>query len=118
MLVGAHNRRVDEQVLHVGIAPQGRGYTFPNAFLAPTGETDEGSMPVAEFGGQVAPWAICPHDPKNRLNEAPIVLGCAARITRLAGQMLFNTLHWSSRNIVLSILPLPKSQDMTIFHPE
>ncbi len=79
-----HDGGVDEQALHVGVAPQDRGHTLPNAFIAPSGETYEGPVPISELDRQVTPWAPCAHDPQNRFNEASIVLGRAARITRFA----------------------------------
>lgn len=73
-------------MLHVGIAPQGRGHTRPNAFLAPTGEAYECSMPMPEFGREITPRATGTHDLENSLNETPIILGRAAWIACLAWQ--------------------------------
>ena len=92
MMVGTYDRGVNEQMLHVGIAPQGRGHTRPNAFLAPTGEAYECSMPMPEFGREITPRATGTHDPENSLDETPIVFGRAARIACLAWQNFFNAL--------------------------
>jgi hypothetical protein len=46
--------------------------------------------PVPELGRQVTPGTAGAHDPKDGFNEPPIVPSRATRITRFAGQQVFN----------------------------
>jgi hypothetical protein len=92
MLVGSNDRGVDEQVFHVSITPQGNGHAFPDTGFTPAGKANIRSMPMPEFSGEIAPRTASSHDPENRLDEAPVVLGCDTPITELARQKLLNPL--------------------------
>lgn len=90
MLVGAHDGRIDEQVLHVSVTAHGLGNALEHRLLVPAGEAYIRPMPMSELGRQVAPGTTGTHDPEDGSNEPPIVLGRATPITGLAWQQLFN----------------------------
>ena len=88
--MGTHDGRVNEELLHVSVATHGLGNALKYTLLAPTGESDIRPMPMPELGRQVAPWAARSHDPEDRLDKPPIVLGRDTTITGLARQELLN----------------------------
>jgi len=90
MLMGTNDSGVNEQLLKVCITRECAGHAFPDTRISPTRETDEGAMPVAKLGRQVAPRYSGAHDPKNRLDEKSIVFRGAARIAGFSRQQMFN----------------------------
>lgn len=90
MLVGTHDGRINESVLHVGVTTHRLGNALKYTLLALTGETYIRPMPMPELGRQVAPRAAGTHDPEYGLNKPSIVPGRNTPITGLAWQELFN----------------------------
>lgn len=90
--MGANDRGIDEQMLHVGLAAQGMGHAFPDPAVAPAREPHIRPVPVPKLHRKITPWAAGAHDPEHRLDEAPVVLGRAARVAGLARQKVFNAL--------------------------
>ena len=55
MLMGANNRRVDEEFFEVGVTAQGLGDAIPYPVCFPAGEADIHRVPVAKLRRQVPP---------------------------------------------------------------
>jgi len=79
MAMNFHDCCVDHCVFHVGLIAKRVEYPFEYIGLNPATEPPEGTVPVPEFPGQVAPWRICPHDPQHGFKEKPRIAACAAR---------------------------------------
>jgi len=90
MLMGTDNRRIDEQVLPIGITAQGISHPLPDTAFAPAREAYIGSVPMTVPGRQVPPWPSAAHDPENRLDKPTINLGRTIWILDLARQEIFN----------------------------
>jgi hypothetical protein len=74
MLVRAHDGGVDDQVFEVRVFDQRGENTLPNALLGPPPKALEYTVPVAEFGWQVAPWRAGASQPKHGVDEQAIVI--------------------------------------------
>jgi hypothetical protein len=90
MLVGADDRRVQEQGFQVGIAAEGLHDTEPNARIGPAVEPLEDRVPETETFGQVAPARPGPSDPEHGIAKEPIIPGRGAGGLRAPGQEEFD----------------------------
>ena len=80
MLVGAHDRGVNDQVFEIGTFYQRVEHAFPNALLGPPAEALENAVPIAECWRQIAPWRTRARDPEHRIDEQTIVLAMSSLI--------------------------------------
>jgi hypothetical protein len=63
MLVGTHNRTVNEDFLKVGVARKLGEYRMPYFRSRPPGKALVHTIPRSKIGRQIAPWAASARDP-------------------------------------------------------
>ncbi|CAE6872477.1 hypothetical protein R69746_08531 [Paraburkholderia aspalathi] len=63
MLVGTHNRTVDENLLKVGVTRQLGEYRMPYLCPRPPGKASVHAIPRSKIGRQISPWAASARDP-------------------------------------------------------
>ena len=83
VLVGPDHRRVQHEPLQVRLL-QGLEDRLPAAFLGPAVEALENRVGLAVSFGQVLPGRSSAGDPKHSVDEAPVVMGVAARVAGFA----------------------------------
>ena len=81
MLVRADDGGIEHEIFEVRTITQRIEDTIPYAFLGPSSETLERTVPVAEFIGQIAPRCSSPCDPQNGIDEQTIVLAVPPLVT-------------------------------------
>ena len=86
MRMGAHGRAVDEHRAKLRIGAQVLQQPIPAFGACPAAKPHEGGVPVAQFGGQVAPRRSGAKHPQHRFDEQTIVLGVASRVAGFARQ--------------------------------
>ncbi len=86
MLVGTHNRAVDEDLFKIRIQGQLGEDTMPHATARPAGKALIDTIPEAERRRQITPRTACPGNPQHRFDKQPIICRRAARIARFAWQ--------------------------------
>lgn len=84
--MGAHDRAVDEHRAQLRIGAHMLQQPIPAFRACPTAKPHEGGVPVAQFGGQVAPWRPGAKHPQNCFDEQAIVSGVASRVAGFARQ--------------------------------
>lgn len=84
--MGAHGRAVDEHRAKLRIGAHVLQQSIPAFGACPAAKPHEGGVPVAQFGGQVAPRRPGARHPQHCLDEQTIVLRLAARVAGFAGQ--------------------------------
>src|SRR5689334_10853821 len=86
MLMNANHRRIEQQVLQLGLAAQRFEDGVPDSASAPAQKTLKDRVPFAEPFGQIAPGSAGPSNPQNRIHETTIVLGRSSGMVRLPWQ--------------------------------
>ena len=82
MLVGANDGAIYQQPFQVRIL-EFPDHTFPNPFPGPAVEPPPHTVPVAKTLCSVTPGSPCFGDPKDRVDEQSIILGCDSRVAFL-----------------------------------
>lgn len=84
VLAHSHERRIEVQLLQLGIAPEGFGRVHPIASLpAPTGKAHLNSVPRAGIRGQIAPRLVGTRNPPPGLHEQSAVVPHRAALVHL-----------------------------------
>ena len=86
MRMGAHDRAVDEHRAKLRIGAHLLEQPIPAFRACPTAKPHEGGVPVAQFGGQVAPRRPGAKHPQHRFDEQTIVFGLVSRVAGFARQ--------------------------------
>ena len=86
MRMGAHDRAVDEHRAQLRIGAHMLQQPIPAFRACPTAKPHEGGVPVAQFGGQVAPRRPGAKHPQHRFDEPTIVFGLLSRVAGFARQ--------------------------------
>ena len=81
---------VDHGIFHVRLVRAGFEKPNENIGFDPTSVSREDTVPLAEEGRQIAPWAASPHDPKNSFDKEAIVASTSSRVRRFTRTMWFN----------------------------
>ena len=84
MRMGAHGRAVDEHRAKLRIGAHLLQQPIPAFGVRPAAKPHEGGVPVAQFGGQVAPRCSGTKHPQHCFDEQTIVLGVASRVAKFA----------------------------------
>src|SRR5262249_60620364 len=92
VLVSAHDGRVDNHVLIIGIAGQQLENPLENAALCPSAEALVYDLPVAKTRRQITPWDARSVSIKNCVNEQTVVRCSAADMAFPARQKIFDPL--------------------------
>ena len=94
---------IDHQPFKVRLINQNFKQSLPHTIIAPTDEASMGIAPTAKVGGQISPWSACTHNPEDRIDKAPVVVGLASPASFTSGQMGFKLLPNGIRNVVPSV---------------
>ena len=86
MRMGAHDRAVDEHRAKLRIGAHVLQQPIPPFGVCPAAKPHEGGVPVAQFGGQVAPRRPGAKHPQNCFDKQTIVFGLASRVAGFAWQ--------------------------------
>jgi hypothetical protein len=81
MLVCADDGGIEHEIFEVRTITQRIEDKIPYAFLGPSSETLEHSVPIAEVIGQIAPRCSSPCDPQIGIDEQAIVLAVPPLVT-------------------------------------
>jgi hypothetical protein len=90
LLVGAHQREVERDIIVVRIVDEGIEHLFPDPGLGPAGEALMQGLPLAVTLRQVMPVRAGSQHPQDAVHEGQIVLRRASGIARLARHQLFD----------------------------
>jgi hypothetical protein len=88
LLVDAHQRGIEHQVLVIGVAGERIEHLLPHPGLGPAGEALVHALPFAVPLGQVLPPCPGSQHPQNRVHKQPIIGTRAAPVAGLAGQQM------------------------------
>ena len=84
--------RVYHQPLKVRFINKDFKEFLPHPPVSPSAESPVCILPVAVVGRKIAPPCACPQNPKNSVDELPIVSGIASPCAFAAGEMIFQKL--------------------------
>jgi len=115
--VDLHNGGVDHGVLHVRLIRGGIEKPFENISFYPVSIPLEDSVPAAELGWKVAPWAAGSGDPQHRLDKSAVIRAAAAGVRLLPPAM---RLHFRPLGVSqhISVHPKLESQYLARGNPK
>jgi hypothetical protein len=73
VLMGAHDRAVEDQILEVRVIRDGGEEALPNALLAPAAEPAKDAVRITKTVWQIPPWRTGAGDPQHGFDEQAVV---------------------------------------------
>ena len=87
MLMGAHNRAIDEDIFKVGIIHHSIEKAVKYSIATPPVKANVDRVPLAEMLRQGPPMRTGSREPENGLHKLAVVAACAPGICRFARQV-------------------------------
>lgn len=88
--MGAHEARVETDIIVPGIIDEVGEDALPHTGLRPSCEAFVGGLPFAVALGKIVPMRARAQHPKHAVDESKVITPRPARITGLAGQQMLD----------------------------